>query len=178
MCWFITAGLPEPGARALEALGRARGGLGVRRSVNPSVAALFPQADVRLEVTHGWCSCALYPEAAEPGEAAAERDRARYRQKGWSEAKIQRAVEARRQARTAAHQQGLEREAVRQVRNAIAEQVRALGSVRVFAHEYQRSQDTESVGAAGRARVSLEEYLRGGGTFPPDTLVEIARDAS
>ena len=59
VCWFITVGLDAKRTAAIEAIGRERDGFGVRPSVNPHLATLFPASDARFEITHGQCSCDL-----------------------------------------------------------------------------------------------------------------------
>src|SRR5262245_32048356 len=139
MCWFVTMGVTSAGAAALEELGRARGELDVSKSSNPHLARIFDADDVRFEITHGGCSCDLY--TAPPERDPDEHERARYRRKGWSEAKIARALEARETAKSAGvglnHQIGPEFA----FRDAISNQVREFGGVRIFAHMYNASQD-------------------------------------
>src|SRR5688572_20722965 len=101
MCWFVTLGVSPAGAAALEVIGHSRSGLHVRKSSNPHVARIFGDADIRFDVTHGGCSCDFYAAVPEPDPNHIERARARYRRKGWSEAKIARALEASAPAKTA-----------------------------------------------------------------------------
>src|SRR5262245_14101794 len=60
-------------------------------ATNPVCAAMGADA-VKLAVTDGHCACSLYIETLrrEPGNP--DRLRARYRRKGWSAAKIERAM--------------------------------------------------------------------------------------
>jgi hypothetical protein len=171
MCWFITMGVPAAGASLLEQRGASRGGLGVRRAANPHVARLFPASDVRFEITDGGCSCDLYAEPSETGSTHAEQLREKYRKKGWSSAKIDRAVQASEAARVAAMTRRRETGAQLLFREVVAEQVRAFGTIRLFAHMYSGSQDEEMVTSESRARLDLSAFVISG--FPADTLVEV-----
>lgn len=171
MCWFITVGVAPEGAVELEKLGQERAGLGVRPSTNQCLAAMFLKDDVRFEVTHGGCSCDLSSEGhvSDPGDS--KKMRRRYKAQGWSDAKIARAIGAAETARAASalrHQNAGPKVIFR---NAVAEQVRRLGSVRLFAHFYSGSQDDEQVACADRRRVTEEEFLRG--DLPADVLVDV-----
>jgi hypothetical protein len=92
MCFFLTVAVPAKHAdRISEVFGR---GFQTHASTNPSVTAAFPVGYEARLVTSGMCSCDLY---ARPGAAAASDPAAHLRRKyerlGWSEAKIQRALE-------------------------------------------------------------------------------------
>jgi hypothetical protein len=171
MCWFVTIGVTSAGAAALEELVRARGGLGVSKSSNPHLARIFDADDILFEVTHGGCSCDLYTFPRESDPVEHERARARYRRKGWSEAKIARALEASDTAKSAGVARNREIGPERAFRDAISNQVRGFGGVRIFAHMYNASQDEEQVTCIGRQRITLNAFLESG--FPSDELVEI-----
>lgn len=175
MCWFVTIGVSRHGAAELETLGRQRGLLQARPSVNSDLAAIFPRADVRFEITHGGCSCDLYWTPPEEDPAEREQAARRYRKKGWSEAKIARALDASAQAKSAPIGRNPEMGPERLFRELIAAQVRRFGSIRLFAHMYQGVQDEERVRSEGSRRISLEELLEQG--FPPDVLVEVSGTA-
>jgi len=175
MCWFVTIGVTSAGAAALEELGRARGELGVSKSSNPHLARIFGVDDVRFEVTHGGCSCDLYTAPRERDTSEHERARARYRRKGWSEAKIARALEASETAKSAGVGRTREIGPDHAFRGAISRQVREFGSVRIFAHMYNASQGEEQVACLGRRRITLDAFLESG--FPPDELVEVIDEA-
>ena len=171
MCHFITVGVPARHRESIEALGRGRGGLGFDPATNRSVLRLFPPGDAVFFLTHRGCSCALYSEptetTTEEDEAA---DRARYRRKRWSEAKIARAIEAKAKLHHGA------RENRRRFHDAISPVVQRLGRVRLFAHWYDGRIDTEEIGPADRLRIPLAEFSRQGGAFPVDKIVEIVNE--
>jgi hypothetical protein len=133
---------------------------------------LFPPSDVVFFLTHGGCSCDLYSEpvetTAEEDEAA---DRARYRRKGWSQSKIDRAIEAKAKPHAGPHEDR------QRFCDAISLVVQRLGRVRLLAHQYEGRIDTEDVGPADSLRMALALFARQRGAFPLDTLVEVVRDA-
>jgi hypothetical protein len=171
MCWFITIGIAPKGATAFESLAHRQGGLGVRPSENPNVAALFAKDDIRLELTHGGCSCDLVPEGRDEDRARLEKMRRRYAAQGWSEAKILRAMRAAEDAHSKSLRQRQTSPAKLLFRDTVIEQVRRFGSVRLFAHFYSGSQDDEQVACLGQRRVDVEHF--GEDDYPKDFLVEV-----
>jgi hypothetical protein len=171
VCWFITVGIQEDAAAALEALGRRRGGLSVCPSRNPHVTALFPPNDATFEVTNGGCSCDLWLAPLKQAAGEREKRREQYRKKGWSEAKIERALNAA----AAAHLASANAEPLAgpraTFRRAIADQVATTGSVHVFAHFYKGNQDHEHVVCTERRRIPADEFLDG--DLPGDVLLEV-----
>ena len=91
MCYFLTVGVDATRAAALEAALRAAK-LEVGRSINPQVARLFPPGEVLFAVTHGGCSCDLaFPREVDEAKTRSKLE-AKLRRKGYSEAKVCRAV--------------------------------------------------------------------------------------
>jgi hypothetical protein len=177
MCWFITIGIIPKGATAFEALAHRRVGLGVRPSGNPLLAALFAKDDIRLELTHGGCSCDLVPEGRDKDRAKLEKMRRRYEAQGWSEPKILRAIQAAENAHSKSLRQRQTSAPKLLFRDTVIEQVRRFGSVRLFAHFYSGSQDDEQVVCLGRRRVDVEHF--GEDDYPEDVLVVVvARGAA
>ena len=172
MCWFITIGIAPKGATAFEALAHRRVGLGVRPSGNPFVAAFFAKDDIRLELTHGGCSCDLVPERRDADRAKLEKMRRRCEAQGWSETKILRAIQAAENAHSKSLRQRQTPAPKLLFRDTVIEQVRQFGSVRLFAHFYSGSQDDEQVACLGRCRVDVEHFGEDD-YYPEDVLVEV-----
>lgn len=122
----------------------------------------------------GHCSCELYraPGDAEKAAAEDEQFRQKARRKGWSRAKTQRALEARRPALE--HRAARSDDASRLYR-ALAETVRAIGAIRLFAHSSSGERNVEVVPAAERTAFSLAEWEANGFAFPSETLAEVRR---
>ena len=175
MCWFVTVGVTPAGVEAIERLGSRRGALHVQTSSNAHVARIFGDGAVMFEVTtESGCSCDLYL-GDEADRGWDKRARARHRRRGWSEAKIARAIEASRTAKVAAAGRDRESRPRRVFHDAVREHVRTFGRIRVFAHFYRGSPDDERVACMARRRLALATFLESG--FPPDELIEIVDDA-
>jgi hypothetical protein len=171
MCHFLTVGVSERGASTLEALGRERDGLGVVRCSNLSIAALFPPGDALFFLTHGQCSCDLVVQPEHRGVEEEKRHHSTYRKKGWSEAKIERALAASRISR----ERSAPGEPVLKLMAALERQVELCGSVRVHAHEYRGAIQQEPVPSSPRTRMSMEALRAARGAFPTDVVVDLVR---
>ena len=172
MCHFIMIAVAERHREAIEALGRGRAAFGVDSATNPSALRLFAPGDAVYVLTRGGCSCELYSEPSEPTtEEDAAADRARYRRKGWSEAKIARAIEAKARPHKGANEHR------RAFHAAISSIVQRFGSARLFAHMYDGRIDNEEIGSAGCLRMPLADFDRQEGAFLLDTLVDVVTDA-
>src|SRR3954447_12403694 len=92
MCFFVTLAVPSQHARRIgEVFAR---GFQTRPAANASVAAVLPAGYAARLITSGMCSCDLYarPRGAAAPDPAAHLRR-KYEERGWSEAKIKRALE-------------------------------------------------------------------------------------
>lgn len=91
MCYFVTIGVPERHAgRIREAFSR---GYQLDETKNASVLAAFPPHCAARLLTSGMCSCDLYARPRSPLSGDREqRLRRKYAKRGWSEAKIERAI--------------------------------------------------------------------------------------
>ena len=153
MCFFLTIAVPEAHAeRMQETFGGVGGGFELRAMTNVSVLSALPSRFAARFLTLGGCSCDLYarPRASHETDADAEAHlRRKYAKRGWSEAKIARAIEqtsATAGARTATS--GL-REDVIELLLALCD---AAGSVAVFVHWYSGDVNDERIGPATAVR--------------------------
>ena len=91
MCYFVTIGVPERHAgRIRDTFSR---GYQLDETKNASVLAAFPADYAARLVTSGMCSCDLYARPRSPLSGDREqRLRRKYARRGWSEAKIERAI--------------------------------------------------------------------------------------
>lgn len=91
MCHIITIAVRE------EDFNAARGcvvrGYDFAESANPCVLAALPPAYKTFLLISGWCSCGMYSADRLGNSADPERMRQKYFRRGWSYAKIERAVE-------------------------------------------------------------------------------------
>ena len=167
MCWLIFAGIH--GQRGdLVAAFKTRG-YTAELSRNPTCAQVGTP-DV-LAVTDGHCACALYiPTQRYVGEDT-QLMRARYRRKGWTDGKIERAVKARCAAAE-------KRVAMRANRNlfpsTIEELVESGAEVSLLAHFFEGSFE-EPFSISIRRTLTLAEFMGNGGAFPEDELTVIVR---
>src|SRR5262245_9166657 len=88
MCYFITIAVPAKKVNLVN--GIFGQGLNVTPTGNPCVVSALPNDFAAMLVTGGHCSCGLY---SAPGPDRAEDLRRKYAKRGWSGAKIARAVE-------------------------------------------------------------------------------------
>ena len=160
MCYFVFVGVDSAFRKRAEDLGQA--GVEVRDSEAPVVNALFSTRDAVVSVTRGGCSCGIQGSGVQKFDQ--ERERRKYEKKGWSNTKIERALAGRRR--------GDHPEFVR-FRDALAELVREIGSVRIFAHWFSGDVLTEPVPRRPAKRISLDQYLAAHGAYDDDAVVEI-----
>ncbi len=165
MCWFITVGVRPRGVVALRTA-VAEVGVELWPARNPHVARCFPPGDVRFLLLKGGCSCGLVHSPPAP---ASEAKRARAaRRKGWSRAKLQRALESARQdaARKLRVSPSLK------LREALAAVAGAAGGVRVFAQGVSGSPDEEPVDPQPvRLQMRAGEFVPA--PLPSHTLVDV-----
>src|SRR5262245_5212933 len=100
-------------------------------AANPTCEAMPPDA-VRLQITNGMCSCSIYrvPGGAPAFDEAHERQR--YARRGWTAAKIERALDSSRAAHERRPRGGIAREFV----DAITQLVRSGAAVTLLAHDF------------------------------------------
>jgi hypothetical protein len=172
MCHLVTIGVDKSYGSSLPEFGDVREGLTVAPSRNPSVARIFPPGDLRFEITAGGCSCGLFNISASAQELSDREDaeRRRYQKKGWSAAKIERALQASR----VAHDRDQRGDNARRFQEAILALLERTRSVRIFAHMYSGLFDSEPVIAKGRTSITREDYQANRGALPEDVVVEIA----
>lgn len=167
MCYFITIALPREHADAVRAA-HASAGLSIERTTNAAALEAAGSGWTPLLVTGGGCSCGWYarPSAAglEERLAAAKR---KYERKGWSAAKIARALEA--MATRPRPDEGLHATIV-ELLTAIASRH---GAVRVWVHDFTGKVESEAYAIAGRERWPLAELPERASALDMDVVVEI-----
>jgi hypothetical protein len=92
MCYFITLAVPQRHAAVVGET--APRGLTIYSTANRSLRESLPADHETFLITSGMCSCGLYPapSAAEQPASREEHLRQAYAGRGWSQAKIDRAV--------------------------------------------------------------------------------------
>lgn len=101
MCHFVTLIAPTDDATAVRAI-MERHGRAADPADNPSIRKVLLEGERQYVTTRGHCDCgtALAPrhDTPEMFEEKLAKEAARMKRKGWSEAKITRAIEDRRKA--------------------------------------------------------------------------------
>lgn len=137
----------------------------VAEPLSAEFGAPLPADGSTLSVSDGHCACSLYVGgAAQPGFDV-DAERRRYQRKGWSQSKIDRAIDAKR----AAHERpARENELAKAFVAAIEDVVTGGARVRLLASDYD-----SSFHVSGYGQLALGEFVSSGGMFPQNTLVTI-----
>jgi hypothetical protein len=164
MCYFVFLGVSAPHELTLiERLTKA--GFEVHSTSNSSVRKAFPRTDTICVVTRGGCSCDIFGEPSAP-RFDEEVELAKYRKKGWSPAKIERAIMGRRPR---------ERSHFAAFRDTLIELVPSLGAVRLLAHVVSGSVETAEVIVRGHQQLLLEQYVERAGAYDERVLYELTK---
>jgi hypothetical protein len=101
MCHFVTLIAPTDDAAAVRAI-MDRHGRGAGPIDNPSIRKVLRDGDHQYLTTRGHCDCGTILSPRHPSPEAFEdelaKEGSRLKRKGWSQAKIARAIEDRRRA--------------------------------------------------------------------------------
>jgi hypothetical protein len=180
MCHFITVGIPESAFDLLKEA--ARPNMTAWLCENKYVTVHFDAGYHGYVLTDGHCSCGAYTSPlGDDDETPEELERKRrnklcrkYEKKGWSEAKIERALADA----TAAWQRsgrhffvGLRED----VRTALARVANEAGLIYVFAHSYDGDVTSERILVKLGPAVSAEDFGSGDYVLEEDTLVTVKR---
>jgi len=137
---------------------------------NPTV--LHALGGAPHDITDGHCSCSFYVPSAMGDRAKAKINaaRERYEKAGWSQAKIDRALEARSRShsRTA-------RAPALDFPGAIGALVRAGADVRLLCHSYTGRFDEEVFDVAPAIMTALDSPAFQRSSFPTDAVVTLDR---
>jgi len=166
MCWLILVGVRRSHGDP-EAVFDEHGYV-AEPATNPMLSLLGSDA-VKLTVSDGHCGCAIRARSEPHARLDAGRMRERYRRKGWSEGKIERAVQARLASDAAREDRRVS--AIR-FPGAISALVKGGAEVTLVAHLCDGSFDAPFAIAA-REHHTLEQFTARGGAFPADTLVTV-----
>jgi len=182
MCFFITIAIPgvETDADAIEVVCRRHSGRGmlIEPTSNPSAVSAATRAEdgggAPMLVTGGGCSCAWYSRPRSAGaESAYEQARVRYRKRGWSEAKIERALAAKKASRERSDDPsaGLHEVVLELLRAVVDEH----GAVSVWVHDFTGKVDREPYSIARRIRCSVSDLPRHVRELDTDVLLDVVR---
>jgi len=174
MCVLITVGVS--GLRGDATAPFRAFGFTTQPAVNPTSAAM-PKNAVRFDVTAGGCSCALYNgDTPDPVDAESERLRIarKYVRKGWSQAKIDRALGSRDHSSQSElpGPRDLSENHAGQFAAAIESLTKQGARVTLLAHSFKRS-FAEPFEISGATELPLDHYLKSHHYFPEDMLVTL-----
>lgn len=144
-------------------------------AANADMRASLPWKAEIFDVTRGGCSCAFYDSpAGGETDAGERRSLNRYRRKGWSTAKIERAMEAR----SAAVRHQMAEGDCGKFCQAVEQIVHSGAGLWLVAHYFNEPFVQERVTVPGQVEIGLAEFLATGGAFPEDTVAKIVRGGS
>jgi len=167
MCHLLTIGISGGSGNPTEIF--RTHGLHAEPAVNPHVRAAMPNGSVLLDVTEGGCSCSIRARSTADAAVDEEAERVRYARKGWSAAKIARAIESKQ----AAHGRRKPSSGVQPFCLSVEALVRAGSEIALISHFYNGLFAEEVVSVGVRAQMSLQDFLGSLGAFPEDTLMTI-----
>ncbi len=170
MCFFLVFSVP--GREKPEVPPHLERCVHLVRTKNRAILRLSPEEWSSYFVTSGGCSCALY----RPGQTAKKegnRLAEKYRKKGWSEAKIHRAIRNRPNRELA--RSGLQPP----IPELVAEMTSAHGRVRVTLHWFSGNvEEEDGFEPTDCGQSSLERFAwEGAGTFRSETTLVVAKAA-
>ena len=166
MCHFVTIGI-SGGSGSSREIFRTHT-LHAEPAANPYVRAAMSGSGELFDITVCGCSCSIYSSSASDGFEE-EAERARYARKGWSAAKISRAIASKQ---TASELRKINSRA-QQFSLCVEAFVQSGARVSLVSHFYNASFAEEVVQVNAQLRMSLGEFLDAQGAFPEDTLVTV-----
>jgi hypothetical protein len=166
VCDYVFLGVPAKHLELLELIVVAEGPRGLkiplRPDVPPPVLAVFPKGYFVAFAALGGCSCGLY--YAGPRVENDERARAKYAKKGWSQAKIDRALASR--GGVSGPPRGYDRFC-----DSLAEIVRAGGRLALLTYSGSGLFDDPPFEPRGKLELTIDQFLERQGACPLQTLV-------
>lgn len=173
MCYFITVGINSEFAATLHY--HVRNECNLTRNNNPHLAQYLKANEVAFNLVTGKqpCSCALYFDSnqKEPPEAAMKR--LKYRKRGWSAEKVERAVAEEfsiYKGRFHGRFDRLKPELRRQLCNV----VRGGGRVLLVVHWYSEDPEIEKLHIKSRRSIGCDELLSRDEAVAEDVLLEVS----
>ncbi len=167
MCHYVTVGVPAEKAGYLEqAIPR---GLVADPTANHSIARHLPKDYRTYLVTSGMCSCDLFRRPVGPVEQEAHRKKfhKKYQKRGWSKAKIERAMAQAASKAPAVTFSGLRPD----LREGLADLVGKTRELAIVVHWYNGLVETEQVPIGEAESVDVEPFRSGQVPVQEDQLL-------
>ncbi len=178
MCWYITMSVPRTHTSLVERIAKNHPEVEVRLSPDTTAAALCPGGNAVYLVTRGGCSCDICLAVSPPDTTDTERHRAKLKNKGWSHAKIERAISEG--SFTKGRNASLRADSFQIVVNAfraLVSDIAATSPLTLFRHMYRGAIATEQLPTVVASSLPVADFSAS--HFPPDTVVHIgARSAN
>ena len=166
MCYFLTIGFPKQHAE--QACDKLKRGYIVSRPSNSSLYDYIPDDHSLFYVTtNEMCSCCLYQEPKD-SEQVTERIRKKYNKRGWSKAKIERAIQDHIQAMKDGSN-GL----IPALRHELVDIVGITKSLLIIVHWYSGLVDEEHVTIKSESEISTYDIINDDFAVAEDTLVTL-----
>jgi hypothetical protein len=155
MCYFLTVAVPAKHVDFLERLFQPE--FQTLALTNPHAATAFPLDYIPRVITSGICSCDLFasPDRTQTDDFTAQL-RLKYQREGWSEAKIQRAIEQAEtsRARSPRLERGLRSDVVDRLRKL----TETAGAAGVFSHWYAGDVASETLELQRLPSCGLDDF--------------------
>lgn len=164
MCHFLT--IAVPGKTVPEVPREFRRTIHFAEQANRSVTEHTPPDWTSFTATSGGCSCDFYRSSTSAPEDRSKLEK-KYRKKGWSDAKILRALESHKPTPT--QSPGLRDD----VLDLVADLANAFGEIRISLHWYSGDVETENFALNDAGCISLEDFGRDTTALGDETTIQI-----
>jgi hypothetical protein len=159
MCYYITIGLPENS----ELNPKDHLQFLVDSQQNTSIRIAFGSEFKLFYISEGYCGCSLYNKPHQSEEEL--KLRSQYEKKGWSEAKISRAIACK----LSNTQRGLRSD----LRQQLVKLVSELKSLLLLVHHYAGDIDEETITIHEKKEISVSDLLNNKAIIPEDIVIWI-----
>jgi Tat protein secretion system quality control protein TatD with DNase activity len=164
MCHFLT--IAVPGKSVQEVPKEFRRTIHFAEHTNPSVTCHTPSVWTSFTAISEGCSCNLYRSASSTSEDKSKLEK-KYRKKGWSASKIQRALESHEFSPTPSA--GLRDDVV----SLVAVLAKTFGEIRLSLHWYSGDVETEEFTLKDGGCISLQKFLDDTTELGDETTIKI-----
>ena len=164
MCHFLT--ISVPGKAVPEVPKDFRRQIHFAEHRNRSVTEHTPNDWISFTATSGGCSCDFYRAADDTREDRSKLEK-RYRKKGWSDAKIRRALDSQKDAPIVSA--GLRDD----ILDLVTDLATAHGEIRLSLHWYSGDVETEDFSLSEVGCVSLNDFQHDTSTLRDETTLTI-----
>ena len=170
MCYFITIAVPDVFSEHVRE--HLRHDYDVSKACNPSLSGYLPDDHSMFYVTSGMCSCGLFQTPEDPQRSIdkirQKYQKHKYKKRGWSEAKIERAVQDK--IRTMKHGPGGLRPTLR---HKLRDFVQSTDSLYIVVHWYSAEIDEESIPIKSESEIRTHDLINDDGAIIEDTWIKL-----